>query len=107
MGGISYTFASERVSVSPSLVGGVAFNSLSVPETGAASRIAVGVDNSLIWGPGVSVWFDMNRYMALNVSGGYVITRLPVTFLENGRLVEHAMRGDTAIVHAGLAYKLF
>jgi len=38
---------------------------------------------------------------------GYVVTGLRVTFLENGQLVKHDVRGDTTIVHAGVAYKLF
>jgi hyperosmotically inducible protein len=107
MGGLSYTFASPRVSVSPSIVGGIAFNSLTVPETGVAGRIAVEVDNSLVWRPGISAWFDVSRRAAVNVSAGYVVTTLQVTFLENGRLVRHGVKGDTAILHMGLAYKVF
>lgn len=105
--GLGYTFGSNRISVSPSLVAGVAFNSLSVPDTGAADRIAVGVGHSLIWRPGVSVWSDLNRRLALNVTVGYVVTGLRVTFLEDGQLVKQSVSGDTTIVHAGIAYKLF
>lgn len=107
MVGLGYTFGSSRVSVSPSLVAGIAFNSLSVPDTGAADRIAIGVGHSLVWRPGVSVWADLNRRMALNLSVGYVVTGLRVTFLEDGRLVKQSVSGDTTIVHAGVAYKLF
>jgi BON domain len=107
MGGISYTLASDRVSISPSIVGGLAFNSLTAPTTGDVDRIAVEVANSLIWRPGMSVWFDVNRRAAINVSAGYMITRLRVTFLEDGHLVRHDLRGDTTIVQAGVAYKLF
>lgn len=107
MGGVSYTRASNRVSISPSLVGGVAFNSLTAPTAGDADRIAVEVGNSLIWRPGVSVWFDVSRRAALNMSAGYMVTRLRVTFLENGHLVRQNIRGDTTIVQAGVAYKLF
>jgi len=107
MGGLGYTWAFESVSVSPSIVGGVAFNSLSVPETGEAGRIAIEVGNSLVWRPGVSVWIDVNRRAAVSLSMGYVVTGLRVTFLENGRLVKRDVTGNTAIVHAGVAYKLF
>lgn len=107
MGGLGYTWASGRVSVSPSLVGGVAFNSLTVPETGEAGRIAIEVGNSFVWRPGVSVWVDVNRRAAVNLSLGYVVMGLRVTFLENASLVKRDVTGDTAIVHAGLAYKLF
>ena len=107
MGGIGYTWASERVSVSPSIVGGISFNSLTVPQTGEAGGVAVEVANSLLWRPGVSLWIDVSRRAAVNVSTGYVVTGLRVTFLDNGRLVERDVKGDTAIVHAGVAYKLF
>lgn len=105
--GLGYTFGSGRVSVSPSLVAGVAFNSLNVPDTGASDRVAVGVGHSLVWRPGVSVWSDLNRRMALNLTVGYVVTGLPVTFLEDGRLVKQRVSGDTTIVSVGVAYKLF
>jgi hypothetical protein len=107
MGGVSYTIASGRLSLSPSIVGGVAFNSLTVPSEGDGDRIAVEVGNSLIWRPGVSVWFDVSRRAAVNLSGGYMMTRLRLTFLENGRLVTHNVPGDTTIVQAGVAYKIF
>jgi hyperosmotically inducible periplasmic protein len=107
MGGLGYTWAFDHVSVSPSIVGGIAFNSVSVPETGEAGRIAIEVGNSLVWQPGVSVWIDVNRRAAVNLSMGYVLTGLRVTFLENGHLVKHDVNGDTAIIHAGIAYKLF
>jgi BON domain len=107
MGGVSYTLASDRMSISPSIVGGVAFNSLTAPTAGDAERIAVEVGNSLIWRPGVSWWFDVSRRAAVNVSTGYMVTRLRVTFLEDGHLVSHDLRGDTTIVQAGVAYKLF
>lgn len=107
MAGVSYTFASDRVSVSPSLVAGVAFNSLSIEETGRVDRIAVEVGRSLVWRPGISMWFDVSRRAALNVSAGYIVTGLDVTFLENGRLVKQHLSGDTTIVHAGIAYKIF
>lgn len=107
MAGVSYTFAGDRVSASPSIVGGVAFNSLTVTETGAAAGVPVEVDNSFVWRPGVSIWMDMGRRLALNVSAGYAVTRLRITILEDGRLVKQATRGDTTIVHAGIAYRLF
>ena len=63
--------------------------------------------HSLIWRPGVSVWSDLNRRLALNVTVGYVVTGLRATFLEDGQLVKQSVSGDTTIVHAGIAYKLF
>jgi hypothetical protein len=107
MVGASYTLASERVSVSPSLVGGVAFNSVSVTELGPAAGVPVEVDNSLAWRPGVSVWVDLGRRLALNLSAGYLMTRLRITMLQDGRLEKRDTQGDTSLVHAGLVYKVF
>ena len=105
--GAGYTIASERTSLSASLVGGYAWNSLTVTDTGTAEGLPVEVDNSLVWRPGASLWFDVNRRTALNFSIGYVVTRLQLTVLEGGRLEKRSERGDTTIVHAGIAYKLF
>lgn len=107
MGGVSYTLGTDRISMAPSIVAGVAFNSLTVPDTGEARGIAVEVRNSFIWRPGVSVWVDVNRRIAVNLSMGYAFTGLNVTFLEGTQLVQRDVSGDTTIVHAGIAYKLF
>lgn len=105
--GAGYTIASERTSLSASVVGGYAWNSLTVTDTGTAAGLPVEVDNSLVWRPGVSLWYDINRRTALNLTIGYVMTRLQLTVLEGGRLEKRSERGDTTIVHAGIAYKLF
>ena len=107
MVGASYTLASERTSLSASVVGGYAWNSLTVTDTGTAAGLPVEVDNSLVWRPGASLWYDVNRRTALNLTIGYVITRLQLTVLEDGRLEKRPVRGDTTIVSAGIAYKLF
>ena len=107
MVGLSYTLDSDRVSLSPSIVAGYAFNSLSVTDRGAVATLPVEVDNSLAWRIGASAWFDVSRRFALNVSGGYLMTPLRLTVLEDSRLVKQNQRGDTAIAHVGLAYRLF
>ena len=107
MVGLSYTLNSNRVSLAPSIVAGYAFNSLSVTDRGAVATLPVEVDNSLAWRLGASAWFDVSRRFALNVSGGYLMTRLRLTVLEDSSLVKHNQRGDTAIAHVGLAYRLF
>ena len=105
--GAGYTVGTERTSLSASLVGGYAWNSLTVTETGAADGLPVEVDNSLVWRPGVSLWHNLTRRTALNVSVGHVITRLRLTVLDNGQLEKQSTRGDTTIVSAGVVYRLF
>jgi hypothetical protein len=105
--GAGYTVGTERVSLTTSLVGGYAWNSLSVTDTGLAEGLPVEVDNSLAWRPGISIWFDTSRRTAVNVSLGHVMTRLRLTVLDDGHLVPRSVRGNTTVVHAGVAYKLF
>jgi hyperosmotically inducible protein len=108
MAGLSYTFGTDRLSVSPGIVGGVAFNSLSITETGAVGgALAVEVDNGLAWRPGVSVWFDASRRLAVNISAGYVVTTLDLTVLDAGRLAKQHTSGNTLMLRGGLAYKVF
>ena len=105
--GSSYTVATARASLSASIVGGYAWNSLTVTDTGIAAGLPVEVDNSLTWRPGVSFWYGLSRKTALNLSVGHVMTGLRLTVLSDGHLEKRKVRGDTTIVHAGIAYKLF
>jgi hypothetical protein len=107
MAGLGYTIAADRLSFTPSVVGGVAFNSLTVTSTGAIDGLPIEIGNSLVWRLGVSAWYDVSRRVAMNVSAGYVMTGLRVTIIEQGRVAERSISGDTTVVHAGVAYRLF
>jgi hypothetical protein len=108
MAGASYTFTDRnRWSISPSLVGGVAFNSFTLLESTSRDVLALEVDNSLVMRPGVSLWIDLNSRIALNVFTGYVMTRPEMTFLEDGQFVKRTVRADSAILNVGMAYKVF
>jgi len=107
MAGLGYTAVAGRVAVSPSLVGGYAFNRIIVPNTGAAGRLAVDAGNSLVWRPGVSVWINTGRRMVANLSVGRVFTRLNVTVVDGGVVEERSIRGDATTVSVGLSYWLF
>lgn len=107
MAGLGYTVAAGRVAISPSLVGGYAFNRIIVPNTGAAGRLAVDAGNSLVWRPGVAVWINTGRRMVANLSVGRVLTRVNVTFADAGGIEQRSMRGDATTVSVGLAYWLF
>jgi hypothetical protein len=107
MAGLAYTVAAGRVSISPTLVGGYAFNSIAAPNAGAAARLTIDADNSLVWRPGVSVWIDTGRRTAATFSVGRLRTRLNVTFIDAGVIEQRTMRGDATMVSIGLAYTLF
>ncbi len=105
--GAGYTIGSDRTSLSASLVGGYAWNSLTVTGAGNADGLPVEVDNSLVWRPSVSLWHNVGRRTAVNFSVGHVMTRLRLTVLEDGQLEKRSTRGDTTVVSAGMVYRLF
>jgi hypothetical protein len=107
MVGLAYSVVAGPVSVSPSIVGGYAFNRIAVPDSGGGGRLAVDVRNSLVWRPGVSIWIDTGRRTAMRVSIGRLMTRLNVIFIEDGRLEHQSLGGHATLVSVGLAYKLF
>jgi len=107
MAGVGYTLAAKRVAITPSIVAGYAFNSLTVTATGVAEGLPVEVDNSFVWRVGTSAWIDVSRRIALNVSAGYLLTGLHLTVLEGGRLERRDASGNTTVVHVGLAYRWF
>ena len=107
MAGLGYTVAAGRVAISPSPVGGYAFNRIIVPNTGAGGRLAVDAGNSLVWRPGVAVWINTGRRMVANLSVGRVLTRVKVTFVDAGGIEQRSMRGDATTVSVGIAYWLF
>lgn len=107
MGGLGYTVRNDRVSATVALVGGIAFNSFNAGSLASGTRVALKADNSLVWRPGVSLWVDVNRRLALNVSAVYLIVRPTVTWLEDGRVTTRPLRADTILVSTGVAYKIF
>jgi hypothetical protein len=107
MAGVGYALVADRFSLTPSIVAGYSFNSLTVTGTGSAAGLPVEVANSLAWRVGATAWFDLNRRIAAHVSSGYLMTRLRFTVLDGERLVRQKGRGDTTILHFGLAYRLF
>lgn len=107
MVGAAYTVIAGRVSVVPSLVAGYSFNRIAVPDTGTEAPLAVDVRNSLAWRPGIAIWIDTGRRTAANVSIGRLMTRLNVTYIEDGVIEQRSLNGHATMLSVGLAYKLF
>jgi hypothetical protein len=107
MAGLGYTFRRDRLALSLSLVGGLAVNSLSLPERVNADAVALAIDNSFAWRPGASFWYDASDRIAFNVFTGYLVTRPTLKVLEQGETRTRPLRADTVVVSAGLVYKLF
>jgi hypothetical protein len=107
MAGLGYTLRYQRLSTSLSLVGGVAINSLTLPDRIDLAETALSVNHSLAWRPGVSFWLDVDDRVALNLFTGYLVTRPRITMVEGGLILERRLRADTLLVSAGVAYKIF
>jgi hyperosmotically inducible periplasmic protein len=107
MAGVAYTVVLGPVSIAPSLVAGYALNTIDLPDAGAAGSVAVDVDNSWAWRPGVSLWLDTSPRTAVNLSLGRVVTRLHLTVVEDGVIERRAHDGHSTMVSVGLAYRLF
>jgi hypothetical protein len=107
MAGLAYTLGNDRVSASVSLVGGVAFNGLSQRQRSEGPIWALDVRNSLAWRPGASLWMELSRRTAVNVSIGYLVTRPRLGLLDNGVVRTRTLRGDTTMLNTGVVYKLF
>lgn len=107
MAGLGYTIGRGSVRVSPSLVGGLAFNHLSDRDRSPGPVWALDVTNSFVWRPGVSMWIDLNSRIAVNAFAGHLVTRPRISLLENGAIRRRTLRADTTLLRAGVAYKLF
>ncbi len=107
MAGVGYTIPVGRLAISSSLVGGYAFNSLRLPDEGDAAGLPIGVDNSFVWRPGVSLWLDAGHRTLVHASLGRALTSPGVTVIENGQLRKRSVSADTTVVLVGVAYRLF
>jgi hyperosmotically inducible protein len=107
MVGPGYTLVRGRTQTSFAVVAGPAFNGYSVDARGPVDGVVVDVAHSFAWRPGVSVWHDLSRRLAVNVFAGHVVTRPEATVLEGGQFFTRSLKADTSIVQIGLAYKIF
>ena len=107
MGGVEYGVTRGRLASAVSLVGGYAFNSLSVDTTQAGPNRAIAVDNALALRVGVSLWVDVSPRVGLNLFGGYRYTRPRVTFAGDSVLETHRLNADAALIGVGVAYWVF
>jgi hypothetical protein len=107
MAGLGYTVRRNRMSASLSLVGGIALNSLKLPDRIDLAETALTVRHSLAWRPGFSLWIDVDDRVALNLFTGYLVTRPRMTLVEAGEIVDRRVRADSLVVSAGVAYKVF
>jgi hypothetical protein len=107
LGGIAYGAQGDRRTVSFSLVGGIAFNSLELPDVIAEPEIPLSISSSFAVRPGISMWFDVDRRFAVNIAASYLMTRPRVRVLAQGEVQTRSLRADALLINAGIVYKLF
>lgn len=107
LAGVAYGAQGERGTVSFSLVGGIAFNSLELPDVVTEPEIPLSISSSFAVRPGISMWFDVDRRFAINVAANYLMTRPRVRVLARGEIETRSLRADVLLINAGLVYKLF
>jgi hypothetical protein len=104
-----------RTNVSMSMMGGYAFTSFTRRgsfDTAYLATHGVGVNktsssNAFVLRPEVAVWYDVNKKLGLNVTGGYIIARPEVTVISSLGQDRQRVRADMFTVRAGLVYSVF
>jgi hypothetical protein len=109
MAGASYTITGDRLSAGLSLVGGYAFNRLSIddPVREQIGSLAAQVRNSPALRPGLSIWYQLTPRLGLNLFGGYLIHRPEMGVAAPGFTETRRLNADTWLVSAGLAVWVF
>lgn len=107
LGGIAYGVRGDRTAVSFSLLGGVAFNSLVLPDVIEDGEIPLSIAHSFAVRPGASMWLDIDRRFAVNIAASYLMTRPRVRLLESGEMRTRSIRADTTLINTGIVYKIF
>lgn len=67
----------------------------------------VDVHNSLVWGPRLKGWYDVDRRLSFMVESAYLVTRPALDVRANGVLSTRRLNLDAFIVKAGIVYGIF
>jgi hypothetical protein len=113
--GYGYTKVIGRTAITAKTMGGYAFSSASLNPAAAdafhdrlgARSVSIDAGNTFVVKPEISVWYDINKKLGLNVSGGYIVARPHVTV--NSTLGEDrlSVRADMFMLKVGMAYSIF
>jgi len=112
LGGYGHTerFA-HRFSASANVSGGYSFNdfsqsTLAVPsfKNAGVSLLGVSVDNSWVFKPDVSVWYDVFRHVGVGVSLAYLVSRPNETLTTATGVQVDRLKADTWELTAGITF---
>ena len=107
MAGLEYGVIRGRMHAAVSIAAGYAFNSLEIDRARTGPGRALDVSNSLVWRPGVSLWYDVTPRVGVRVFGGYLVARPSVAFASDAAVVTRRVSANTALVNIGVAYWVF
>ena len=115
MVGIDYKMPRGRWTWAAGMSAGWALNSIDTPDdyrarattvTGA-DDLWVDVHNSLVWGPRVKGWYDINPRLSLMVESAYLVMRPALDIRSAGVLSSRRLNADALVLKAGIVYGIF
>jgi hypothetical protein len=115
MGGYGYTQVVGRTAITAKVIGGYAFSSISL-NPGAtdafrdrlgARSVSIDAANTFVVKPEISAWYDINKKVGLNVSGGYMVARPHVTVKSSLGEDRRSVRADMFMFKVGVVYSIF
>ena len=115
MAGYGYTRVVRRATLTADVIAGYAWTNFSL--TGAASdayrdhpgagSVTADASNTFTAKPEVSLWFDVNKKVGINVTAGYMIARPHVTIRSSLGIDERPVRADMFMLKVGAVYSIF
>jgi hypothetical protein len=113
--GLDYKMPRGKWNWAAGMAVGWAMNSIDLPwEDRARATDAVGasdlwadVHNSLVWGPRLKGWYDVDRRLSYIVEAGYLVHRPEIDVRANGRLSTRRLNADAFVIKAGVVYGIF
>jgi hypothetical protein len=115
MAGVEYKMPRGRWTWSAGMSAGWAFNSIETPG-GYRERalvvtgmddLSVDLHDSLVWGPRVKGWYDINRKVSLLVESAYLVTRPTLDVRAAGVSSTRRLNADALVLKAGIVYGIF
>jgi len=115
MAGVGYSWTRGQWSLQGSVVGGYAFNRLSVDDRArpavrsalGASFVSFDVEDGLAWRTQVSLWYDVAPRVGVSASIGYFGQRPVLTTTSDMGTVKTRLDGACTLFSFGLVYGIF
>jgi hypothetical protein len=112
--GLDYKMPRGKWNWAVGMSAGWAMNNVEVPwqmraiaETAGTGDLWVDVHNSLVWGPRLKGWYDLDRRLSFMVESAYLVTRPELDVRANGVTTSRRLNADAFILKAGIVYGIF